>query len=503
MPEMIPVGNAIQPPNPMQGLNMLSSLYGLQQQKLALQTGQAQLQTAQATAQQEQQTATQRQGIANYLSKYDPEKHMDSDGTIDVNGALEDPELRAAAGDMFPQVAQGLLKVKMDQITAKQGLAGLNGTLRGQFNSAVGSVVNDPDVAAGNEVGFAKVRQAIHDWEDSGGPDALRVGQLYENQLLGVHPDRLQSSIRHVQLQAEDANTQATQQKPEYSSVAVGTPKGGTENRTYQTNPYGPNPQAIPGTLPVGLPPQVVQPPGGGPQTVAGGQAGTGSVGGPVGGGPAPSAQDWENSGTYIANLNARVQTASDSIPRIQQAEAALDQIRSGHGSAGYAALGQILQAVGAPPSLVDSVANGSLAASQEAEKYLFQTTFSGLRQSMQGDPARVAEFQSAEKIFPSIGTDPRAAKNVLNFMVQQGQRDYAEQQALLKARSNNTFNPVTWQAQYQQQLRAGKVPGVPASQVPASQNPANAAPAEGTRKTGARTGRPMILRNGRWEYND
>jgi len=129
--------------------------------------------------------------------------------------------------------------------------------------------------------------------------------------------------------------------------------------------------------------------------------------------------------------------------------------------------LGTTLQSIGAPKSLVDAVASGDLAATQEAEKYLFQTTFSGLKQSMQGDPARVAEFNSAEQVFPSIGTDPRATKSVLNFMMQQAQRDYAEQQALKKARTAGTVNPATWEADYQQQLRAGQVPGTPASQVP------------------------------------
>ncbi|HWY26259.1 MAG TPA: hypothetical protein VNX47_15145, partial [Nevskia sp.] len=127
--------------------------------------------------------------------------------------------------------------------------------------------------------------------------------------------------------------------------------------------------------------------------------------------------------------------------------------------------------------------AGGSLADAQEAEKYLFQTTFAGLKQSMQGDPARVAEFNSAEQVFPTIGTDPKATASVLKFMTDQGQRDFAEQQALRTARTNGTFNPVTWQADYQKQLRAAQVPGVPASQVPGS---AAAAPAGGKTVTQA-----------------
>jgi hypothetical protein len=142
---------------------------------------------------------------------------------------------------------------------------------------------------------------------------------------------------------------------------------------------------------------------------------------------------------------------------------------------------------------LVDAVGNGNLAAAQEAEKLLFQTTFTGLKQSMQGDPARVSEFEAAEKVFPTIGTDPRATKSILNFMTAQGQRDYAEQQALVKSRQEGSFNPATWEADYQQKLRAGKVPGVPSSQVPSGAS-------EG--QTGkSKSGKPIVFRNGRWEY--
>jgi len=164
------------------------------------------------------------------------------------------------------------------------------------------------------------------------------------------------------------------------------------------------------------------------------------------------------------------VQVASDLIPRVQAAEHALDQVRGGGGAVARAAAAKNLQAIpGIPKSFIDAVAGGNLAAAQEAEKYLFQTTFAGLKQSMQGDPARVSEFNSAEQVFPNLGTDPGATKNVLNFMTQQAQRDYAEQQALTTARKAGTFNPATWQGDYQKQLRAGAVPGVPAAQVPKS----------------------------------
>lgn len=85
MPEMIPVGNTVTPPSPQQGLGMLSSLYGLQQQKLAIQTGQAGLQTAQATAQQAGQQNQELQALAAFTKNAanDP-AYLNDDGTPNV-----------------------------------------------------------------------------------------------------------------------------------------------------------------------------------------------------------------------------------------------------------------------------------------------------------------------------------------------------------------------------------------------------------------------------------
>src|SRR5208282_58173 len=155
------------------------------------------------------------------------------------------------------------------------------------------------------------------------------------------------------------------------------------------------------------------------------------------------------------------------------------------------------LQGFGAPQGLVDAVAGGNLGAAQEAEKLMFQTTFAGLRQSMQGDPARVAEFQAAENVFPNIGTDPRATRGILGFMSDQSQRDYAEQQSLNTSKLNGTFNPATWQGQYQQRLRAGQVPGVPQSQVPATAGGNKTVTRTGTVKSGDNKGKTVT------EYSD
>lgn len=467
MPDAItPVAAQIQAPN---ALGTMSSILGLQQQRQALQ-GQA------AQVQQEQLKAQQASGVQNFFQSFDPTQHMGADGTIDLDSALQDSHFRGA-GNAKPAIMQSLLDIKNKQLTNKQALTSLNGANLSQLSSVIGSLAKDEDVLAdktdpqsGVNAGRAKVGAAFDNFSKLG-PDAARVAAIYKPMVEGAPAGKLSTGIQSLQMQAQDVAGQQAQQNPALVPVARGS-----ETDIFNVNkPEGLQPGQAPAQrLGMGLAPQVVTPPGGVPAIMGGmGGGGGGAPGQPnqrnLSGfpGPQPTDQDMKNFGDYQNNLNQRVAIASDSIPRIQMAENALDSIRGGAGAPAYAKWAQRLQALHMPQDLVDAVANGNLAKAQEAEKLLFQTTFSGLRQSMQGDPARVAEFQSAEKVFPSISTDPRAAKEILGFMVDQGNRDYAEQQALLKARTDHTFNPVTWQGEYQQRLRAGAVPGVPASQNP------------------------------------
>jgi len=85
MPDMIPVGDKIIPPDPMKGINTLSGIIGIQQQRQALQTGQYQQQTAQAGAQQAQQENREKQGLATFAQKAaeDP-AYWNPDGSANV-----------------------------------------------------------------------------------------------------------------------------------------------------------------------------------------------------------------------------------------------------------------------------------------------------------------------------------------------------------------------------------------------------------------------------------
>jgi hypothetical protein len=193
--------------SPNKSIQTLSGLLSLQSQKLGLQG-----QTAQV--QQEQQTASQRAGIASFMSSFDPTKHVGADGTLDLNEVLTDPKLRQAAGDQFPQIMQSMISAKQGQLTAKQQLADLNGSLRNQFSSTVGSLRTDPEVVKDTPAGRAKVQQALGDFAETGGEDAARVANVYGQVLSHVPPGKLSQTLSNFQLQAMDAGAQSGRQAP-------------------------------------------------------------------------------------------------------------------------------------------------------------------------------------------------------------------------------------------------------------------------------------------------
>ena len=208
MPDGIqPVGAMIKTPDPNQGISTISGMLGLQQQRQALQTGQYQQQSAQANAQMTQQDAANRAAAGAFFKNFDIAKHHGDDGTLDLDSALTSPEFKAT-GDAAPAITQSLLGIKNSQLTAKQSLAGLNGTLRGQFSSQVAGLAQDPDVKDGNQTGRGKVLDAIEQFGKAGGPDAQRVASVYGRVLQNTPPERMAQALQNLQLQAKSAGEQ-------------------------------------------------------------------------------------------------------------------------------------------------------------------------------------------------------------------------------------------------------------------------------------------------------
>lgn len=203
-------------------LRTLGDILSLKQKQVGLQQQQQVLKSETAQAQQQTQTAGQRGALAGFYQHFDPTKHVGTDGTLDLDAVLTDPKIRQAAGDQFPEVMQQMIATKNGQLQTKQQLANLNGTLRDQFSSAVGSLRTDPDVVADNNVGRGKVLDAMHNFGETGGPDAQRIAQTYGSVIQHVPKGNLKDTLSNFQLQAMSAGEQAGRQAPNYAQVDTG-----------------------------------------------------------------------------------------------------------------------------------------------------------------------------------------------------------------------------------------------------------------------------------------
>lgn len=217
-----PVGNTVNPVG--QGMQTLSEIMNVKRSQQALQTGQYQQQTAAAQAQEAQQTAGQRQSAAQFFQNYDVASHVGPDGTIDLDKALTNPQLKAT-GDAYPAIAKSLIDMKNAQLDAKSKLAGLNSTVRQSFYQNVGGLSADADVKSGNNQGVGKVLDALDEFGQSGGPDAQRVAAIYrpliQNLQQSGKTDKLPEVLRNFQLQAQDAGKQTEQTYGTPTTVAT------------------------------------------------------------------------------------------------------------------------------------------------------------------------------------------------------------------------------------------------------------------------------------------
>lgn len=310
---MIPVGNTIAPPNPNQGLQSLSSMLGIQQQRIGiqqaqqnLQTGQAVQERAQAEAQQQTQTATQRQAASQFFQNYDISKHVGDDGTLDLNQAMTDPGLRAT-GDAAPGIIQSLADIKTSQLDAKTKLAALDSGQRQNFYQNIGGLSADADVKAGNNTGVGKVLDEIDRFGQSGGPQAAAVAATYlpliKNLQQSGQTTKLGEVLRNFQLQALDAGKQVEMTTPGQISNAANQ----VVNRNKLTGALA-LPSAAPGVNPRS------------PQIATEAAAGTSRATG-------VASQDIDKA-TEVANLQ---QPSSAAIPLTHQIDNLSHEISSGH----------------------------------------------------------------------------------------------------------------------------------------------------------------------------
>ncbi len=225
MSEFTGVGLGAQTPDV---FGKLSQLLTIQHQKLGLQGQAAEV----AGAQQ-----TQRQRSA--LATYDWNKHIGDDGTFDLN-SLNDTELMKAAGDKYLDVVQSAVTAKASQLDAKSKLVGLRNDQRAAFSDMVGALRSDKDVAEDSDKGRQKVNQAMLQYGQMYGEDALPVLSAYAGPLQKAPKGRMSDALRAIQLQAESAGKQIEEQRPQYSNTGADL-----------TNI---NPNAAPGAAPNSIP---------------------------------------------------------------------------------------------------------------------------------------------------------------------------------------------------------------------------------------------------------
>jgi hypothetical protein len=194
----------------------MSELVGLQGQPPDMMAKISQLLTIrgqQAKVQEEQQTAQQRAAIA----KYDWNKHIGEDGTIDIESVANDPELQGIAGDSYLDLMSHVSQAKQQQLTAKSTLLGLRTEQRKALAEMVGGLRSDKDVAEDNDTGRQKVNDAFIQFQQVYGTrDTLPVLSAYGPPLQNAPKGRMSDALKAIQLQAFDVERQNQAQGPQY-----------------------------------------------------------------------------------------------------------------------------------------------------------------------------------------------------------------------------------------------------------------------------------------------
>src|SRR6185312_7673161 len=120
-----PVANQGLTLNPQYATQTLSNIMGMRQQK-------AEIKTAQAQAQMTAQDAAEQAAAAHFIQNYDPDKHLDDRGVIDLNGLAEDPNFKAL-GSHAPAMWTTLTSLRGQQIQNIQQLSNLDKDTREQL----------------------------------------------------------------------------------------------------------------------------------------------------------------------------------------------------------------------------------------------------------------------------------------------------------------------------------------------------------------------------------
>lgn len=358
-----------------------------------------------------------------------------------MNAVLRDPVAAFGAGETINQFRQGQLALTQQQ-----------GEIQKQASSSLGDLLHGLNGAVQNPAQFNPIASAYLQTvspqarpQVSGAIDSIRKyltqspdQQTYQKNLgalimgAGVSPDVLRATT-------------------------------GALAPTPVTGPYGPGGAEAPVVLggPAtggGLQPGVPQPPASGNVLAAPGALQP-PVSGPVG--PSQSTSEFNKKRAQavtdeLGSLDERVQVGGTIMQTLREGQDAMAAIRAGGGATAYAKAAQLAQALGAPQDLVDKLANGNLAASQEFGKLMVNTTMGQIQNQVPpGSKLNQQEFKVFNANNPNLDTDPRAIDKIFNFWTRIYNRDFQEQQAFASARKEPGFDILDWPARWQKQMHA------------------------------------------------
>ncbi len=270
--------------NPAQGIQTISGLLGLKQQRLALETGQFEKERAKSAATVAGIEAQGQSEASGFLKGFDFAKHSLPDGTLDTQAGMTSPEFQKLSGPGKELVANALMGVKQKQIGNKADMAQLNTNVVAGASKIIGSLVTDEDVVKGTAKAGEKVRSTIDIikamYPDQGAAFTKNLESLLEH----IPAKDLPAALRNYQFMGEDVASQQAQQNP-IPGAQVGP--NGQMVGTAQNRVTG-EMQTAGGGVPLGLSPtQMAQ-----PVQLPNGQVTTwgalfGHQGGGGGGGPA------------------------------------------------------------------------------------------------------------------------------------------------------------------------------------------------------------------------
>lgn len=251
MPEMIPVGNTIQPPNAGQTLSNLSSIYGIQQQRIglqqqqqALQTGQYLQQTAQAESEQSQQKNRELQALSQFTraASKDP-KYLNSDGSLNVQKFQQDASAVAPTYGLA-YIGQSTINAN-EAIQSRKTLLSLSNEQRTTAGQYLAAEAANPNASASSwQAAVSRARSLSN---DKGYQDMLDSMLTHAPQTAGMSDQEASNSIRDFarQVSVQVGAPNAALSAPTMSDYTTPDQKIGQR----QTNPLAVMPQGPQGPV--------------------------------------------------------------------------------------------------------------------------------------------------------------------------------------------------------------------------------------------------------------